>query len=151
MWEGNVVMSTGETQLSEDEMRFWHALKGISQRIRNRILEDIGRETGLSDPDFSVLIKLCRGPMRQNELAEAIDWHRSRLSHHLSRMEERGLVERQGEVGKGVTVAISEAGKALAMQARPVHARAVRKHLIERLTTAEREEFERLAAKLMDD
>jgi DNA-binding MarR family transcriptional regulator len=147
-----VVMSTKSREnLSDDEMRFWHAVKGMGQHVRRRIAEDITRETGLSDPDFAVLFKLCRGDIKQSDLALAIEWHRSRLSHHLSRMEERGLVRREAHGAKGVTVAITEAGRKLAAKARPAHAEAVRKHLIDPLTPEEREIFKRIAAKLMRD
>jgi DNA-binding MarR family transcriptional regulator len=145
-------MSTkAHENLSDSEMRFWHAVRTMGLHVRTRIMEDINNGTGLSDPDFAVMMKLCRGDMRQGDLALAIDWHRSRLSHHLSRMEERGLVTRQGHGAKGVTVSITDAGRDVAEKAMPVHAAAVRKHLIDLLTQDERDMLERIAAKLMDD
>jgi DNA-binding MarR family transcriptional regulator len=145
-------MSTNAGEnLSDSEMQFWLAIRTMSLHVRTRIMEDINNETGLSDPDFAVMMKLCRRDMRQADLALAIDWHRSRLSHHLSRMEERGLVTRQGHGAKGVTVAITDAGRDVVEKARPVHAAAVRRHLIDLLTQDERDALERIAAKLMSD
>jgi DNA-binding MarR family transcriptional regulator len=123
------------TRLSQDEMALWRAWKQASETVRTRVAADIMARTGLSDPDFSVLTRLAEdggGRMRQNQLAASMGYHRSRLSHHLSRMRERGLVTTEAASG-GVDVAITAAGRELVRQARPVHAEAVRRHLIDPL------------------
>ena len=54
-------------------------------------------ESDLSNADFEVLVHLSESPgdcVRVYELAEQLEWERSRLSHHLTRMERRGLVRR---------------------------------------------------------
>jgi DNA-binding MarR family transcriptional regulator len=50
--------------------------------------------------------------LRSSELAARVGWERSRLSHHLGRMEERGLIRREAcaEDGRGAEVVLSEAG-----------------------------------------
>jgi len=119
------------TELTDDEIRLWRAWKGASEAVRRRVADDIATATGLSDPDFDVLsrlIHLGEGTLRQNELAVSMDWHRSRLSHQLSRMEQRGQVVRSS-AGGGVAVTITDAGRAAIDAARPVHAEAVRTHL----------------------
>jgi DNA-binding MarR family transcriptional regulator len=78
------------------------------------------------------VVELGGGRLRQNRLAELMGYHRSRLSHHLTRMEERGLVVRESVPG-GVEVSATQAGRAAIAEARPVHARAVRRHLVEPL------------------
>ena len=78
------------------------------------------------------------GRLRQSELAAATGWHRSRLSHHLKRMQERGLVNRE-EVPGGVDVRLTTMGRAALLRARPVHADAVRRHLVQALPARERE------------
>ncbi|MER5650163.1 hypothetical protein [Streptosporangium sp. NPDC002524] len=67
--------------------------------------------------------------MRQNELAASMGWHRSRLSHQLTRMVDRDLVRRLDAGGK-VMFEITDTGRAAAARARPVHAAAVREKLI---------------------
>ncbi|WP_290059114.1 MarR family winged helix-turn-helix transcriptional regulator [Amycolatopsis solani] len=130
-------------RLSKDEMALWHAWKRAAETVRARVAEDIAAETGLSDPDFGVLTRVTedgRGRLRQNQLADSMGWHRSRLSHHLTRMEQRGLVTRR-PVDGGVEVVVTDAGRAEAARARPVHARAVRAHLVEPLGKADRATF----------
>jgi DNA-binding MarR family transcriptional regulator len=123
-------------RLSKDELALWSAWKHAAEAVRGRVADDIAAATGLSDPDFGVLTRVVEdggGTMRQNALAESMGYHRSRLSHHLSRMEARGLITRR-QSGDGVEVVVTDAGRAAVARARPVHAAAVRQHLTARLT-----------------
>ena len=117
--------------LRDDERELWHAWKRASELIRARVAQDLSDAVGLSDPDFGVLSRVCDagGILRQNELAASMGWHRSRLSHQLTRMEERGLVQRS-TVSGGVEVHLTPAGTKILHDALPVHAAAVRRHLI---------------------
>ncbi len=124
-------------------MALWHAWKLASETVRTRIAADITAATGLSDPDFGVLTRVVEvggGRMRQNRLGELMGYHRSRLSHHLSRMEERGLIRRE-PAGSGMDVVATKAGREAVDQARPVHATAVRQHLIAPLSQADPRKF----------
>src|SRR6185295_5870130 len=102
--------------------------------VRAAIGAKIARSTGLSDPDFGILTRLddADGSLRQQDLATSMGWHRSRLSHQLTRMEHRGLVVRVTR-DPAVQVALTDAGRAAAAAARPVHARAVRRHLLDHI------------------
>jgi DNA-binding MarR family transcriptional regulator len=150
-----VVASTGTydvgvNRLGEEETAVWRAWKRATDAVRARVVEEITAETGLSDPDFGVLTRVVEdgeGRMRQNQLAESMGFHRSRLSHHLSRMEQRGLVTRR-QAGNGVEVLVTEAGRAAVTKARPVHAAAVRRHLLGPFSPAERETFQSFLERL---
>ncbi|MEV5721964.1 MarR family winged helix-turn-helix transcriptional regulator [Amycolatopsis mediterranei] len=127
-------------RLSEDEARLWHAWKRASDTVRARIGDDLATATGLSDPEFGILTRLedlGRGVLRQSELATSMGWHRSRLSHQLTRMEQRGLVTRDSASGTGVTVSITDAGRTMIATARPVHAQSVKRHLLAQVPTDE--------------
>jgi DNA-binding MarR family transcriptional regulator len=131
-------------------MSLWTTWKRASESVRARVAEEIAAKTGLSDPDFGVLTRVVEigdGVMRQNQLAESMGFHRSRLSHHLSRMEERGLVTRY-QSGDGVEVRVTETGQAMVRKARPVHAAAVRRYLTEALSESERRSLETILQKL---
>ena len=78
------------------------------------------------------------GEMRQQELADSLGWDKSRISHQLSRMAERGLLERRREQANTVNVGITRKGRAKLDVARVVHARAVRKCLLEAIPAEER-------------
>lgn len=143
--------------LNEDETRMWQAWKKAAETVRARLAEQLDAATGLSDPDFGILTRLedlGDGELRQNELAVSMGWHRSRLSHQLTRMEQRDLVTRSGVTG-GVLVGITPLGRERIAAARPVHARAVRASLISRIppesAAAVLSALESLAAQLARD
>jgi DNA-binding MarR family transcriptional regulator len=138
--------------LTEDELRFWHTWKRASETVWARVAEDISAATGLSDSDFAILTRLVDlggGSLRQNELAASLGWHRSRLSHQLTRMEQRDLVRRRPADG-GVVVTITDRGAADVAAARPVHAAAVRQHLLAHVPTGREREIAALLAVIAD-
>lgn len=121
-------------RLTEQDERLWHAWKTAADTVRQRVADDIKAGSGLSDQDFSIvtrLVELGDGALRQNELSVSLRWDRTRLSHQLTRMENRGLVSRSAVDG-GVLVRITAEGARLVRVARPIHADAVRKHLLQR-------------------
>jgi DNA-binding MarR family transcriptional regulator len=61
------------------------------------------------------------------------------VSHHVTRMERRGLVERTecAEDGRGAFIAVTPAGRAAVEQAAPGHVRAVRRLMFDVLTKEE--------------
>ncbi|GGF34476.1 MarR family winged helix-turn-helix transcriptional regulator [Subtercola lobariae] len=136
--------------LSDDERQLYFAFKRAQEMLRARISDDVRAATGLSDPDVAVLIHAAEvdGGVRQSELASLLGWDRTRLSHHLSRMQSRGLIERT-KVGSAVEVSLTEAGLAVIDVVRPIHAAAVRRHLIEPFTPSQvvylREALERIS------
>jgi DNA-binding MarR family transcriptional regulator len=139
--------------LDKNETELWAAWKGAAEEIRGKVAADITAETGLSDPDFGVLtrlVELGNGRLRQSDLARSMGWHRSRLSHHLTRMEQRDLLRRRDSPDGGVEVEVTPAGRSAAIAARPVHAEAVRRHLIEPLSRRERDSLRAILGRLSD-
>lgn len=135
--------------LTESESDLWAAWLAASEALA-QVSADVAHETGLSEPDLTVLTRLQdlgAGRLRQSELAGSTGWHRSRLSHHLRRMQERGLVTRD-EVPGGVDVRLTTMGKAALHRARPVHADAVRRHLVQALPARDRERLLAILRKL---
>jgi DNA-binding MarR family transcriptional regulator len=138
-------------QLTGDEAALWTAWKQASERVRALVAADILAATGLSDPDFGVLTRVVEigdGSLRQSELAQSLGWHRSRLSHHLSRMEQRGLITRQALAEGGVEIRVTDTGRAGVAEARPIHAAAVREHLLRPLDPSQRETLSDALARL---
>ena len=88
--------------------------------------------------DYEVLVLLSEAPggrLRMATLAEGLRWDRSRLSHHIRRMETRGVVARTDcpEDGRGSFVGITPAGRTTIEAAAPGHVRAVRELFIDAL------------------
>src|SRR3954462_12778902 len=89
--------STAPRWLDAEEQAAWRAYLNMNALVTARLNKEMQDETGVSISDFSVLVALSEHPegrMRVLELAPALGWEKSRLSHQLTRMQQRGLVER---------------------------------------------------------
>ena len=123
--------------LSSRELRVWHAFLLMGEDVLSRVGRDIAQATGLSGPEFGVLSRLSaigKGEMRQRALAKLMTWDKSRLSHQLTRMQQRGLVERRYANRNTVLVVLTQLGREKLEAAHPIHAESVRRNLLSRLT-----------------
>jgi len=125
--------------LSEPEQRAWRGLLQMTTRLEaelNRGLQEVSR---LSLADYDVLVPLSEAPqgrLRAFELASALGWQRSRLSHQLARMERRGLLAREDcpTDRRGAFVVLTDQGRIAIEQAAPAHVDAVRRLVFEGLS-----------------
>ena len=134
--------------LSPRELRVWHAFQLMHEDVLARVGRDITQATGLSGPEFGVLSRLVgvgKGEMRQQALASLMGWDKSRLSHQLTRMQERALIERRPTEGNAVLVGLTELGREKLDAARPIHAESVRRNLLSRLTREQIETIVRVS------
>ena len=93
-------------------------------------------------PDFEVLVHLtdnAEGRIRVTDLARLLQWERSRVSHHVTRMERRRLVQRVecADDGRGAFILITPQGRAAIEQAAPGHVTAVRRLVFDALSPEE--------------
>ena len=131
-------MSSDPVWLDEDEERVWRRWLRLNAELTSALHRQLQAEAGLSMSDYEVLVDLTDDPagrIRVSELAGLLQWERSRVSHHVTRMERRGLVEREecADDGRGAYVAITPAGRTAIEQAAPGHARAVRRLVFDAL------------------
>lgn len=125
--------------LDEKEQRAWRGLIAMHSELDAHLRRSLARHSGLSDADYSVLVILSEAPedrLRVFELVRALQWEKSRLSHQLRRMEQRGLVERTGceTDGRGAFVSLSPTGREAITAAAPMHVAEVRRHFVDVLT-----------------
>jgi DNA-binding MarR family transcriptional regulator len=120
-----------------DPVDLWSAFKRAHELVRARVIADTAEAAGLSEPDLTILVNLEKsgGALRQSELAGSLGWDRTRISHQLTRMGDRGLVTR--ERSGGVTVAITDAGRQAVTAVRPALDAAVRRHFTDQLSAQE--------------
>lgn len=102
----------------------------------------LAAESSLSYQDYEVLVALTDQPnsrLRGFELGEALGWEKSRVSHHLARMSERGLVKKVpcATDRRGSFVAATARGRREIESAAPGHVAAVRKLFVDQLTPAQ--------------
>jgi DNA-binding MarR family transcriptional regulator len=124
--------------LTEAESQAWLAYRRMNLLVNARINRDLAEDSGLSEPDYDVLSNLtaAAGRRRLTELADHMLWSKSRLSHHITRMQARGLVDREdvdGD-GRGSTVVLTAEGRRAIEAAAPGHVASVRRNFIDLLT-----------------
>ncbi len=132
--------------MTSRELAIWRSLIDTTAELR-RILGAELQESSLSPADYQVLLALSEADgkrLRSSELARTIDWERSRLSHHLGRMERRRLIRRDdcATDSRGAEVHLTADGARVFRRATAPHMRAIRKHFADALTP---EQFEALA------
>ena len=125
--------------LDADEQHAWRAWLYSWMLLDDRLDRELTRETGISHAYYEILVQLSETEGRQlrmSELAERCLSSRSRLSHAVSRLEERGWVRRQvcAEDGRGQLAVLTDEGFAALEAAAPVHVESVRTHLFDQLS-----------------
>jgi DNA-binding MarR family transcriptional regulator len=125
--------------LNAQEQRAWRSFLDMELRLSRVLGRELQRQTGLSNADYAVLVHLSEAPagrMRPFELGDAAGFEKSRLSHQLTRMERRGLVERQlcPSDSRGSFVALTAAGRTAIEVAAPFHVAQVRRWFLSPLT-----------------
>src|SRR2546421_5870544 len=119
----------------------WGSLLRAHAALMRRLDTDLKGETGLALADFDVLAQLAEahGELRMTELADRALISRSGMSRRVARLADEGLVrrDRAGTDGRGVVVALTEAGIARLAETAPVHARGISKLFVERLNDRE--------------
>src|SRR4051812_30944841 len=106
------VMSSDVRWLSPEEERLWRRWLLLNARLNATLQREMQDDSGLSSADFEVLVNLTDNPegrVRVTDLASRMLWERSRLSHHVTRMEGRALVQKVEckEDGRGAWVVIT--------------------------------------------
>lgn len=120
--------------LSADEQEAWRAFVEMRHLLERHLVSHLQREFGLSDSDFEILVNLSEAPggrLRAYELSALTQWEKSRMSHHLSRMQKRGLVRREPSDARYPDVVLTDAGKAAIETSAPANAARVRELFVD--------------------
>ncbi|MGP4047714.1 MarR family winged helix-turn-helix transcriptional regulator [Streptomyces sp. 2A115] len=140
--------------LTPVEQCAWRSVIRMYERLGGRLARGLQSESCLSVSDYAVLVHLSEAPdgRRHVDLARSLEWEKSRMSHHISRMVKRGLVARQEcpEDGRGAFVVITPEGREVIAEAAPRHASEVRRLFIEPLTPEELLTFARVADRVVE-
>jgi DNA-binding MarR family transcriptional regulator len=129
--------------LNEREEAAWRGLLRLHAQLTAELGRRLTLESPLSYPDYEVLVVLTDRPdgqmLRVFELAEALGWEKSRASHQVARMAERGLVKKVPcpTDRRGAFVASTARGRRYIESAAPGHVAAVRELFVDRLSPAQ--------------
>jgi DNA-binding MarR family transcriptional regulator len=125
--------------LSDEEQQAWRGLLHMTNHLRAGMARQLQGECGISLPEFEVLAILSEAPesgLRVRDLQTILAWEQSRISHQLTRMQRRDLVQRSDCPAdrRGTAYTLTAAGRKAIEAAAPGHVTAVRRLLFDHLT-----------------
>lgn len=121
---------------SAADLRIWRDFVETGDHLRSLLAARLQAESDLSTGDYAVLLALSEATdrrLRSSDLADQINWERSRLSHHLGRMESRGLISRERCLtdSRGAEIVLTVLGATRFRRASAPHLKAVQELFID--------------------
>ena len=141
--------------LTEEEQRAWRGLVRMTSQLNARGNRQLQDEYGISLADYEVLVVLSEAPegrLRVFEVADALAWEQSRVSHQLARMQRRGLIAREdcATDARGAFAVLTAAGRAAIEQAAPAHVELVRQLVFDELSRGQVSALTEITTRVLD-
>lgn len=135
--------------LTADQQRAWLAFLAATQKLMATLDSQLQRDAGFPHTYYAILAQLSAAPgrvLRMSDLAAVVNASASRLSHAVSKLEERGWVARSqcADDRRGTLATLTDAGFQVLAAHAPGHVRAVREGLFEALTPEQVTQLERI-------
>jgi DNA-binding MarR family transcriptional regulator len=140
--------------LDADEQRTWRSFLGATHLLFDRLDRELQRDAGIPHAYYEILVWLSEAPercLRMSDLARRTRSSRSRLSHAVARLEERGWVSRRdcATDKRGQIAALTDDGHAALTAAAPGHVEGVRSHLFDALTPEQIHQLRQISEAIM--
>jgi DNA-binding MarR family transcriptional regulator len=125
--------------LDTREQEVWRSFLEASRLLFDALDRQLQAEAGMPHAYYEILVRLSDAndrTMRMSELADSLSSSRSRLSHAVARLEERGWIRRRADPAdrRGQWAILTDEGFAALAAAAPGHVGAVRRQLFDPLT-----------------
>lgn len=142
-------------ELAPEDWALWRDFSAMRSTVERALEQRVQRDASISVADFDVLRGLSEAEgrrLRAGALAEALGWEKSRISHQVRRMADRGLLERAGcpTDGRGTWVVLAEAGAEAFAAASCGYVEVLRRSLFDRLQADDRRTLRRMADRVHD-
>jgi len=136
------------------EAEVWCSYQRLQRALGTALDRRLEDGAGISAADYALLVPLATatgGVLRMRELGATVEWDRSRLSHHVSRMVKRGLVVRENctEDARGANVRLTEAGRTAVAAAGSQYRDAVRRYFFDQVSADELDLLGRVFARML--
>lgn len=123
--------------LDDTEQLAWRSFVNGARRLLGQLDAEL-KATGIGHDDYGVLVLLSEADddrLRMSDLADGVVESRSRLSHHIARLETRGLVVREScpDDRRGSWAVLTAEGRALMERVAPHHVASVRRWFLDPL------------------
>lgn len=126
------------SELTDSERALWRAFTVMRRQLDLTLERRLQADAGISTADYEILLSLFEHPdkrMRAGQIGDIIGWEKSRVSHQISRMEQRELVKRQecGDDARGVWVVLTADGSRAVLNALADRKAAIRQYFFDAL------------------
>ena len=140
--------------LTDEQQAAWRPVAALMMRLPAALDAQLQKDAGITQFDYLVLSALSEADdrtLRMSELAALASGSLSRLSHVVSRLENKGWVRREPCPGDGrfINAVLTDAGWEKVLATAPGHVAAVRKLVLDALTPAEFYELGEITTKLL--
>jgi len=141
--------------LSGDQVELWRSFYAMRRKLDRALDLQLQRESGVSASEYEILLSLNEAPQRRlriKDIAGTIGWEKSRVSHLVTRMERRGLLNRADcEVdGRGSWIGLTTVGRRTIIGATRGHTDAIRRYFFDVLTPQEIAAIAELSPRVID-
>jgi DNA-binding MarR family transcriptional regulator len=131
-----------DPEISSDEWAAWRSFRDMFRRLDQALGRELQRDGDISAPEYEILVTIFRQPdrqMRAKNLAEHLGWEKSRVSHQVTRMEKRGLVQRTNcETDlRGSWIELTANGSRAVLGTMREHSASIRRYFLDVLTPGE--------------
>jgi DNA-binding MarR family transcriptional regulator len=145
------VEQTQTRWLSPAEQQAWRAFIGACRRLFAEVDGHLQHVAGIPHAYYEILVRLSEAPgreLRMTQLADVSISSKSRLSHAVARLEERGWIERTAcpTDRRGQVARLTDTGFAALDEAAAGHVEQVRQLVFDRLTPAQVEQLRAISA-----
>ena len=123
---------SGTRWLDVQEQQVWRQYLAATRLLAQQLDRELQQDSQLPHGYYEILVRLSEAPdraLRMSELADVSESSRSRLSHAVSRLVEKGWVRRQSceTDRRGAFAVLTDAGFAALEAAAPAHVESVRR------------------------
>jgi DNA-binding MarR family transcriptional regulator len=123
-------------------------------QLQRTLGDRLEANAGISSPDYTVLLVLFEAPerrLRASRIAGLIAWEKSRLSHQLTRMEQRGLVRREecDDDLRGKWVVLTNDGRRAVLKAMRDHNKAIREYFFDVVSDEDQAVLQRVSDRVV--